>query len=114
MLSNKLILKKILEPFLLPEIEIIVDDGLGFTVKVFGCMLPEDHCLYKVYRRTMANVTIVTLIRELEIYKLCNGVHTTQLTDNLFHHVIPVSDTQDDDDEKISVQFPNKDYWRAK
>ena len=36
-LSERLVLKKILEPFLLPEMEIVVDDGHGFTVKVFGC-----------------------------------------------------------------------------
>ena len=45
MLSERLVLKKMMEPFLLPEMEIVVDDGLGFTVKVFGCFLPEDHPL---------------------------------------------------------------------
>ena len=71
MLSERLVLKKMLESFLLPEMEIVVDDGLGFTVKVFGCFLPEDHPLYLDYKRTAANVTIPMLVKELETYKLC-------------------------------------------
>ena len=51
MLSERLVLKKMLEPYLLPEMEIVVEDGLGFTVKVFGCFLPEDHTLYLDYKR---------------------------------------------------------------
>ena len=58
MLSKRLVLKKMLEPSLLPEMEIVVDDGLGFTMKVFGCFLPEDHPRYLDYKRTVTNVTI--------------------------------------------------------
>ena len=32
-LSERLVLKKMLEPFLLPEMEIVVDDGLGSVVQ---------------------------------------------------------------------------------
>ena len=35
--------KKILDPFLIPEFEIIIGDSLGLTIKVLGCFLPEDH-----------------------------------------------------------------------
>jgi len=34
-----------------------VDDSLGFTVKVFGSYLVDDHPLYHKHRRTMCNVT---------------------------------------------------------
>ena len=112
-LSERLVLKKMLEPFLLPEMEIVVDDGLGFTVKVFGCFLPEDHPLYLDYKRTVTNVTIPMLVKELEIYKLCCGVSATELSGKLFHHVIPLDDEGEGNDE-ISVQFPHKGYWRAK
>ena len=46
MLSDRLVLKNILKPILIPEIEIVVDDGLGLTVKVFGYIffLPGDQC----------------------------------------------------------------------
>ncbi|XP_022798028.1 uncharacterized protein LOC111336240 [Stylophora pistillata] len=32
-MSDRLILKKIVEPFLLPEVEIMIDDSLAYTVK---------------------------------------------------------------------------------
>ena len=50
--------------FLLPELEIIIDDSLCFTVKVFGSFLVEDHDLYMRYRRTMRNVTVSVLVKE--------------------------------------------------
>lgn len=52
-LSDRVVLKKKEVPFLLPKIEIIVDDSLGFTVKVFGCYLPEDYSVYVEYRHTV-------------------------------------------------------------
>lgn len=42
-LEDKVLLKKIHNEFLWPQMEVIVDDGLGFTVKAFGCSLPDDH-----------------------------------------------------------------------
>ena len=59
MLSDRLVLKNILKPILIPEIEIVVDDGVGFTVKVFEYifffarrpMLPYS-CLLKNERHT--------------------------------------------------------------
>lgn len=43
---DKAVFKKMTEPYMLPQLEIIVDDGLGFTVKVYACYLVEDHPLY--------------------------------------------------------------------
>ena len=119
LLSERLVLKKILEPFLLPEMEIVVNNGQGFTVKVFGCFLPEDHPLYLDYKRTVTNVTVSMLVKELEAYKLCCGVNAAEHTGKLFHHhVIPLDDEGEDtnsgEDDEISVQFPHKGYWRGK
>lgn len=44
-MNDRFVVKKMLDPFLIPEFEIIIDDSLGFTIKVFGCFLPEDHAL---------------------------------------------------------------------
>ena len=27
----------------LPQVELVVDDSLGFTIKVYGWLLPDDH-----------------------------------------------------------------------
>ena len=36
---DRAVLKKMVDPYLLPELEVIVDDGQGFTVKVYGSYL---------------------------------------------------------------------------
>lgn len=68
--ADRLVLRKHVERFLLPELKIIIDESLCFTVKEFGSFLVEDHDLYLRYRRTMRNVTVSVLVKELEAYKL--------------------------------------------
>ena len=85
-----MILKKIHNEFLLPQIKVIVDDGLGFTVKAFGCSLPDDHPIYLIHRRSVVNITLKNLVKDLEAYKLCCGVTMNELNGKLFHHVIPM------------------------
>ena len=48
--ADRLVLRKHVERFLLPELEIIIDESLCFTVKVFGPFLVEDHDLYLRYQ----------------------------------------------------------------
>ena len=54
------------DPYVLPKTEIIVDDSLSFTVKLYGCFLPENNPTYMKYRRSMRNTTISRLLHELE------------------------------------------------
>ena len=35
---DRAVFKKMVEPYLLPELQVIVDDSLGFTVKVYGVL----------------------------------------------------------------------------
>ena len=110
--ADTLVLRKHVEHFLLPELEIIIDESLCFTVKVFGSFLVEDHDLYMRYRRTMCNVTVSVLVKELEACKLCGGVNASKTTSKLYHHVIPLN--QDLVVDEDSEQFPHEGYWRAK
>ena len=111
---TELSLKKMLEPYLLPELEVIVDDSLGFTVKVYGSCLVDDHPLYLRYRRSIKNVTLSNLIKELESYQLCDGVQTLEMSSKLFHHVVPINHDSISDEEEEHRQFPNKGFWRAR
>eukprot|EP00794_Sanderia_malayensis_P013602 gene13602-15013_t len=52
-LHDRIIFKKVANPFLLPEVEVIVDDSLGFTVKCYACYLPQDDPVYAEHRRTI-------------------------------------------------------------
>ena len=92
-LADRFVFKKVVEPYLLLELEIVVDHSLGFTVKVFGPYLIEDHLLYLKYRRSVQNVTLSTLIKNLGDYTMCCGVQVTitELTSKLYHHVFPIN-----------------------
>lgn len=83
-------------PFMLPHLEVVVDDSLAFTVKVYGCYLVDDHPLYLKYRRSVQKVTLSNLIKELEAFKLCRGIQECGLTGKLFHHVVALSATDSD------------------
>lgn len=109
--SDRLVIRKELEQFLLPKLEICIDNSLGFTVKMFGSFLVDDHELYLKYHRSMQNVTLSMLVKELEAYTVCDGVNPSEMTSKLYHHVVPLNPDLDLDDNE---QFPHKGYWRAK
>lgn len=44
--SDRAVLKQVEIPYVLPKFEIVVDDSLAFTVRVYGCYFPEDHPVY--------------------------------------------------------------------
>ena len=116
---DRAVFKKMAEPYMLPQLEIIVDDSLGFTVKVYGCYLVEDHPPYLQYCRSMQNVTMSNLVKELEGYKLCSGVQTLELTSKIFHHIVPINhdtviEQEEEVEEEEQQQFPHKGFWRAK
>ena len=116
-LTDRVELKKFVEPYLLPEFEIIVDDSLGFTVKVFGSYLADDHPLYLKYCRTVKNVTVSNLVKDVEKCKLCNGVISFGVfTSDLYHHVVPISHDSVivDEEEEKKLPFPHKGCWRSR
>ena len=87
----------------------MIDDSLGYTLKASGCFLPEDELLYLEHRRSMRNISIFSLVKDNESYKLCCGVEARELTSQLFHHVILLSeDPLKDEQDHL---FPNKGYW---
>ena len=99
------------DPYVLPYLEIVMDESLGFTVKVFGSYLPKDHPFFLNHGRTARKITVSNLLRQLEGYKLFDGVSTMELNVKLYHHVIPLSHDTFGEEEQ---QFPHKGFWRAK
>ena len=75
-------------PFLIPKYCVKVDDSLDFTITVFNWPLPDDHIIYKTYRRSFRNVFISDLLREIEGFNLCTGVNDAIESSKL--HCIPV------------------------
>ena len=109
--TDRLIVCKEVEQFPLPKLEICIYNSLGFTVKIFGSFLLDDHELYLKYLRSMQNVTLSMLVKDLEAYTFCDGVNPSEMTSKLYHHIVPLNPDLDLDD---SEQFPHKEYWRSK
>ena len=57
-----------------PKLEIFVEPSLGFSLEYFGWILFDDHNLYRRYERSLANVTLPSLLQEIEQFLLCEGV----------------------------------------
>ena len=112
--SDRVILRKMKDSLQLPELELIIDDSLGYTIAVYECFLPEDHDLYSGFRRSMRNVTVSILIKELERSVICPGVSPKELSGQLVSHVIPkiVDPLYCSEDLNVPERFPNKQFWQ--
>ena len=64
-LEDRLVLKKKRSQVMLPEIEIMIDDSLGFTIYVYGWLLPEDHELHTTNLRSSTNITVSDLVKSI-------------------------------------------------
>ena len=114
-LEDRLVLKKKSSQVTLPEIEIMIDDSLGFTIYVYGWLLPEDHELYTTNLRSITNITVSDLVKSIGTLSICPGVKPSELSSSIVHHVIPKSVdpffVNDDDD---GSSFPHQEYWRTR
>jgi len=111
--EDRLVFKKMKDGFCLPELQLIVDNSLGFTILVYGWLLPEDHVLYASHLRSMTNVTLSDLVREIQSYSICPGTEQSALDTNIIHHVIPKSVDPLACDENEPPSFPCKEFWRS-
>ena len=101
--------EKIHNEFLYPQIKAIVDDGLGFIVKLDLAVHYRMITLY-IFTTKTVNITLKNLVKELKAYKLCCGVLWNKLNGKFFHYVIPICATN----KYNNNPFPNKGYWRIK
>ena len=67
----------------LPYLTIIIDDGLGFTIEVFRWLLPEDHYVYKTYKRSMQNITVSNLIKTCLKFNICQGIQINEISGSI-------------------------------
>lgn len=87
--KDRIILKKSNHLFLLPEIELMIDDSLGYTISTFGWHLPEDHDLYGNNLRSVTKITVSNLVKDLEKSYIRPGVNLTERCHDVLPHVIP-------------------------
>ena len=114
-LEDSVVLKKESSQAMLPEIEIMIDDSLGFTiyVYVYGWLLPEDE-LYTTNLRSVTNITVSDLVKSISTLGICPRVKPFELSNSIVHHVIPKSvDPFSVNDADDGSSFPHQEYWRT-
>ena len=87
----------------LPVIEIYIDDILGFTIHVFGWLIPNDNYIYMHRKRNMQNITLSNLINLLDNQIICNGVSqkvATKANCKILKHWVPRMFSVFDDDSE--------------
>lgn len=113
--EDRIVLKKAEGSPCLPELELIVGNSLGFTVIVYGWLLPDDHILYTEYLRSMKNITLRDLVKVLtQSCIVCPGIEQFEMNSNIIHHSIPksVDPLNCDDNEPTNISY--KEYWRSR
>ena len=101
--DNGVVLKKYTENVSISALQITIDDGLGFTIKIYGWQLPENHHIYKLNRRSLTNTTVSYLVSECESYVVCGGVKPI-LDSKVLIHSVPKT-TNDDAEDNIPKPF---------
>ena len=90
LLFDRTLIQFFTKPITLPQFEIIAHDSLGFTVSLYGWLLPETDLLYYDYRRSIRNVNITELVTKIKSYFICKGVSCTYNTNNkIIRHSVP-------------------------
>ena len=59
---------------ILPKFEVFVDERLYFSVRVYGCMLPDNQGIYSMYSRSFMNMTFSHVTLSLGQLHSCNGI----------------------------------------
>eukprot|EP00795_Rhopilema_esculentum_P004079 gene4079-20259_t len=108
--EDRIVLKKVEEFTLIPKYEITIDVGLAFFVSVYGWFLRENNPIYTKNFRSLRNIFISNLIKDIEGYPICNGNSPIDISGNVVNHVIPTYQDPLSMDES-SKQYPRKEYW---
>lgn len=108
--GNDIIFKRFSPPCIVPNFKVTVDESLEFTIVIFGWLLPDDHVLYKKHYRSVRNITISELLKNITHLNLCPGVHDMKSKD-LISHIVPCDiDTQ----VEYELPFQTIGYERSK
>ena len=85
--NNLAILNYVTANYVMPKIQIFIDQSLSFSLRLYGWMLTEDHELYVMHNRSFLNVTLSNFIQRLENYVLCDGI-TIQIKNAVFKSML--------------------------
>lgn len=87
-LKDRLVLKKKSFLVMFLEIEIMIDDSLGFIIYVYGWFLFEDYELYIINLRLIINIIVFDFVKSIGIQFICLGVKLFELLSSIVYYVI--------------------------
>lgn len=111
--ENKVTLAKYQCPYILPKLEITIDESLAYTISMCKWYLPDDHSLYKDFKRTVRMVTVSDLVRNTERLQICKGHRQDFLTGKSIRHAIPL-DNNIEEATELNQPFITNDFLRAR
>eukprot|EP00794_Sanderia_malayensis_P002057 gene2057-2334_t len=85
--SSNISFKYFERPYIVPDLEVIVDESLGYTCASYGFLLLDDHTLYKKQKKPITNTTISKFVKDLSNHKLCPGVADIRSDELITHHI---------------------------
>ena len=94
------------------SVEVVIDDSLGVTLKVYGFYLPDDHELYSQCFSSVTNTSVANLVKEIESHIVCHGANAT-ISVHVVHHIIPKSVDHLTVGDNVN-SFPDEEYLRVK
>ena len=87
--QDRICLKMMDPKFVLPKFELFIDDSLGYSISVYGWLLPPEHPFYTKNKRSLRHISVSSLIKDLENYTICNGLSVAIDSQHTINHVIP-------------------------
>ena len=87
--QDRICLKMIDPKFVLPKLELFIDDSLEYSISVYGWLLPPEHPFYTKNKHSLRQISVSSLIKDLENYTICNGLSVAIDSQHTINHVIP-------------------------
>eukprot|EP00795_Rhopilema_esculentum_P000992 gene992-10767_t len=99
--------------FIASKIKVNVDESLDFAVTIFGLSFPDDHYIYKKYKRNVRIHSIASLLQELLKLTVCEGVD--KFHDGLNRHSVAreIDLFENNFQGGNEAQDHSKDYFRS-
>ena len=89
----------------IPRYESTVENCLEFTITVYGYLLPNTRNLYKVNRRSIVNISIPSLITEIQTLILCPGIKENNSRKCTSHTLILKPNPKETDERHVTKTF---------
>ena len=80
--TNNITLKLSDPNFTIPEITVVIDDSLAYTIECYGWHLREDNEIYKRCKQNLQNVAVSNLIHVINLYDFVKELMLTRFLEN--------------------------------